>query len=481
GGDGVAWSTQPAPIIGQVIPGRTHLQEVGAEVAAYYCQMEGQLLWALVSKAIAMDEVVPSAPASSSAEDAFYVAQRCAKRGLATGHAGCASAVVNHVGNTLGGDYLDAIVKKVKSSLSTLPAGGSGTLDLTMKQLGQIDFTDLASIKNQLQMDNWEGMGAGLASDLTSSASAAISTIRRSTQGQGSGGAVGGIVGGGGGVGAPGVKGANAGGVVGVAGAGAGGAGQGGAGARIPRSECLVFVNTLGACAEYVVQLRGVLERDATDAFEGAVHDQEMVVSCLQGLEATGEQFSRAASDCLEEVVNRLRPVIRTMLASRLGEKSCVTYRLTETQYAANEAEDPFAHALIDYLGMLLQPYHPPAGLSEGLHLELLTLVAQYLAKRLELALKRRTFTQLGGLQLDKDLRCIMGFFTQQAGRGAREPFARLAQANPPPTLTWEGPTPLTFDCILGMALLLNLDRPQSVADYWEAGTALKAQLTAEE
>lgn len=32
--------------------------------------------------------------------------------------------------------------------------------------------------------------------------------------------------------------------------------------------------------------------------------------------------------------------------------------------------------------------------------------------------------------QLDKDLRCIMGFFTQQAGRGAREPFSRLAQAS---------------------------------------------------
>lgn len=35
--------------------------------------------------------------------------------------------------------------------------------------------------QDQLQMDNWEGMGAGLASDLTSSATAAISTIRRYT------------------------------------------------------------------------------------------------------------------------------------------------------------------------------------------------------------------------------------------------------------------------------------------------------------
>lgn len=42
---------------------------------------------------------------------------------------------------------VSAIVEQVKSSLGTLPAGGGGTLDLTIKQLGQIDFTDLASLK----------------------------------------------------------------------------------------------------------------------------------------------------------------------------------------------------------------------------------------------------------------------------------------------------------------------------------------------
>ncbi|CAN0486836.1 unnamed protein product, partial [Ectocarpus sp. 8 AP-2014] len=163
-------SVLPAPILEPVMPARTRLQEAGAEVAVYYSQIEGQLLEASVSKAIAVDEVAPGAAASSCAEDAFFVAQRCAKRALATGHAGAASAVVNHVGNTLGVDLLEALVRKVKSNLSTLPAGGGGTLDLTIKQLGQIDFTDLASLKDQLQMDNWEGMGAGLASDLTSSA-----------------------------------------------------------------------------------------------------------------------------------------------------------------------------------------------------------------------------------------------------------------------------------------------------------------------
>ncbi|CAB1096950.1 unnamed protein product [Ectocarpus sp. CCAP 1310/34] len=448
GGGGAAAerpSVLPAPILEPVMPARTRLQEAGAEVAVYYSQIEGQLLEASVSKAIAVDEVAPGAAASSCAEDAFFVAQRCAKRALATGHAGAASAVVNHVGNTLGVDLLEALVRK-----------------------------------DQLQMDNWEGMGAGLASDLTSSATAAISNIRRTGAGAVPG-VSGGISAGGGGLGStPGGAGKSGGGggrpdassamMGGGVSGGAGGAG-GGIGGNMNSNECLVYVNTLEACSTFAVRLREMLERDASAAFGGgaggggggAGHDAERVMSCLQGLGSTRALFTRAASDCLEEVLNRLRQVLRTVVSSHLGEKSAVSYQLSENQYAANEAEDPYAHALVEYLRLLLEPYRPPGGLSESLFLELLTLVAGYLAKRMEIALKKRLFTQLGGLQLDKDLRCVMGFFTQQAGRGAREPFSRLAQASQ------------------GMSLLLNLERPQDAMDYWEPGSPLQAQLTANE
>ena len=52
----------------------------------------------------------------------------------------------------------------------------------------------------------------------------------------------------------------------------------------------------------------------------------------------------------LPKVLNRLRRVVRTVVSSHLGEKSPVSYQLNENQYAANEAEDPFAHALVEYL-----------------------------------------------------------------------------------------------------------------------------------
>ena len=95
-----------------------------------------------------------------------------------------------------------------------------------------------------------------------------------------------------------------------AAGGGAGAGGAAGMGGGMNNNECLVYVNTLEACSSFAVRLREMLERDASAAFGGggggssggAGHDAERVMSCLQGLGSTKALFSRAASDCLEEV-----------------------------------------------------------------------------------------------------------------------------------------------------------------------------------
>lgn len=101
-----------------------------------------------------------------------------------------------------------------------------------------------------------------------------------------------------------------AGGVPGGGGLGGSAGGAGGAGGMRgnngwnghSRSECLVYINTLEACGKFAAHLKEFLERDAAAAFGGAGHDEERVMSCLQGLGSTGALFARAASDCLEEV-----------------------------------------------------------------------------------------------------------------------------------------------------------------------------------
>jgi hypothetical protein len=55
-------------------------------------------------------------------------------------------------------------------------------------------------------------------------------------------------------------------------------------------------------------------------------------------------------------------------------------------------------------------------------------LVAECVASRIEAAARRKRFTQLGGLQLDKDVRAVMAMFVSRAGGSVRTPFARLQQ-----------------------------------------------------
>lgn len=64
---------------------------------------------------------------------------------------------------------------------------------------------------------------------------------------------------------------------------------------------------------------------------------------------------------------------------------------------------------------------------------------------QLERAVLQKEFTQLGGLQFDKDLRNIVSYFSSASERTVRGEFARLIQ----------------------MASLLNLQQVTEVLDYW--------------
>ncbi len=70
----------------------------------------------------------------------------CAHRGLVTGHSGTSSAVINHICNVLLKDLLGYINTRISATVNTLPIG-SMKLDAVVKQFGQLDFSDLSSLK----------------------------------------------------------------------------------------------------------------------------------------------------------------------------------------------------------------------------------------------------------------------------------------------------------------------------------------------
>ena len=57
----------------------------------------------------------------------------------------------------------------------------------------------------------------------------------------------------------------------------------------------------------------------------------------------------------------------------------------------------------------------------------------------------QKRFNQLGGLQLDRDARTLVGHFSAMTQRTVRDKFARLTQ----------------------MATILNLERVSEILDYW--------------
>jgi len=76
---------------------------------------------------------------------------------------------------------------------------------------------------------------------------------------------------------------------------------------------------------------------------------------------------------------------------------------------------------------------------------QVLTDFTSEMALLLEQQIFKCTFNQLGGVQLDKDLRLLVGYFSSQTQWPVRDKFARLMQ----------------------MATILNFEMVHEILDYW--------------
>jgi hypothetical protein len=75
----------------------------------------------------------------------------------------------------------------------------------------------------------------------------------------------------------------------------------------------------------------------------------------------------------------------------------------------------------------------------------LVHLILKYAVQKIEADLLRKRFNQLGGLQLDKELRVLQNYFSTLTQKTVRDKFARLTQ----------------------MAALLYLEKVKEAEEYW--------------
>ena len=156
------------------------------------------------------------------------------------------------------------------------------------------------------------------------------------------------------------------------------------------------------------------------------------------------------------------------MLSERVANAS---YVLDEEAYRHNEAvSDPWATALCEALEDLF--LRSPLGIGEeggvasspltpGVHTALVLATVEMACGRLEALLLQKRFNQLGGLQLDREVRKLASRWSSSltsVPTGVREKLARLTQ----------------------MATLVSLESEEECLEIW-GGTSIVWRLTAAE
>lgn len=203
-------------------------------------------------------------------------------------------------------------------------------------------------------------------------------------------------------------------------------------------AEVSAALNNVDVSAEYVVKLKHDIEEHAFETLI-APGEREKVKSALRELEDIGNRYRHIGNQGLEQLANSIVPRLRNLL----DVVGTVSYELTEAQYAENEVNDPWVQKLlhaVDVTVTWLQPLLTTSNYDSLVHLIIDTLV-----KRLEVLMMQKRFNQLGGLQLDRDARTLVGHFSAMTQRTVRDKFARLTQ----------------------MATILNLERVSEILDYW--------------
>ncbi|KAI3944910.1 hypothetical protein MKW92_028662 [Papaver armeniacum] len=212
----------------------------------------------------------------------------------------------------------------------------------------------------------------------------------------------------------------------------------GGVGVQKTGTEIATALNNMDVSGEYVLKLRHGIEEQCAEIFP-APADREKIKSCLSELGEMSTGFKQALNAGVEQLVSTVTPRIRPVL-DMVGT---VSYELSEAEYAENEVNDPWVQKLLHAVetnAAWLQPTMTSSNYDSFVHL-----IIDFIVKRLEVIMMQKKFSQLGGLQLDRDARALVSHFSGMTQRTVRDKFARLTQ----------------------MATILNLEKVSEILDFW--------------
>ena len=208
---------------------------------------------------------------------------------------------------------------------------------------------------------------------------------------------------------------------------------------RLPAgADAAAALNNADVSADYVLKLKHELDEALGELFP-AGSERERVRSCLGEMADTAAAFRELASSGVEELLTGLAPRLRPFLDTAAS----ASYVLSEAEYAENEADDLWVLRLVAAVEAALAWAAPL--LTAGNHDALVHALVDSVVARLEALFWLKRFNQLGGLQLDRDMRTLVNQLSGLTQRTVRDKFARLTQ----------------------LATVLNLEAPEEILDYW--------------
>ncbi|CAL5022161.1 unnamed protein product [Urochloa decumbens] len=213
----------------------------------------------------------------------------------------------------------------------------------------------------------------------------------------------------------------------------------GGVGVQKTGEEIATALNNMDISSEYVLKLRHEIEELCAEQVFHAPADRDKIKSCLSELGEISASFKKILHAGMEHLVASVAPRIRPVLDT----VATVSYELDDAEYGENEVNDPWVQNLILAVNnnvAWLQPVMTSNNYDSFVHL-----IIDFIVKRLEVIMMQKRFSQLGGLQLDKEVRSLINHFSEMSQRPVRDKFSRLSQ----------------------MSTILNFERVSEILDFW--------------
>ncbi|KJE95337.1 hypothetical protein CAOG_005793 [Capsaspora owczarzaki ATCC 30864] len=207
------------------------------------------------------------------------------------------------------------------------------------------------------------------------------------------------------------------------------------------RATYMVLLNNTEVSSEYTVKLMKGLEQESLSLFT-LESEQKKLESLLSDMASTGNSLRHLLQSAMEQFFfASLLPRIKTALDAL----SSVSYVIDDQAFADNDVSDPFVVPFVNELQALIMPLR--SMMTDSNYDSLVGIVAQYVTAQMEARIFDMSFNALGGIQLDKDLRALTGYFSGMTQKTVRDRFTRLHQ----------------------ICSLLLLERVQDAVDHWNS------------